>query len=84
MSSASKPIYYLQAVISFTKGKQKHKREEWIVTKCETPSEIMTSDTKTMDSLRDRVYGSNYKGEKKIVIVKINERKIVGYESRQQ
>lgn len=54
------------------------------MTKCETPSEIMTTDSKTMDSLMDRVYGANYKGEKKIVIVKINSKKIVGYESRQQ
>ena len=43
----------------------------------------MTTDHKTMDSLSERIYGSNYKGERKIVIVKINERKIVGYESRQ-
>lgn len=70
-------------MISYTKGKQKYKKEEWIVTKCETPSEIMTQDQKTMDSLSDRVYGANYKGEKKITIVKINERKIVGYESKQ-
>ena len=80
----SRPIYYLEAVISYTKAKQKYKKEEWIVTKCETPSEIMTTDHKTMDSLMDRVYGSNYKGEKKIVIVKINSKRIVGYESRQQ
>ena len=43
----------------------------------------MINDSKTMDSLRDRVYGSNYKGEKNIVIVKINSSKIVGYESKQ-
>ena len=41
------------------------------------------NDTKTMDSLRDRIYGSNYKGDKTIVIVKINSSKIVGYESKQ-
>jgi hypothetical protein len=44
----------------------------------------MMNDTKTMDSLRDRIYGSNYKGEKTIVIVKINSSKVIGYESRQQ
>jgi hypothetical protein len=46
--------------------------------------EIMINDSKTNKSLEDRVYGKVYKGEKKIVIVKINSKKIVGYESRQQ
>jgi hypothetical protein len=44
----------------------------------------MINDSKTNKSLEDRVYGKAYKGEKKIVIVKINSKKIVGYESRQQ
>ena len=73
----------MMATISYSKGKQKLKKEEWIVTKFETAREIMVNDHKTMDSLRDRVYGSNYKGDKTIVIVKINSSKIVGYESRQ-
>jgi len=78
-----RPIFYLQVLISYTKGKQKFKKEEWVVTKYETAREIMVNDVKTMDSLRDRIYGSNYKGEKTIVIVKINSSKIVGYESKQ-
>ena len=80
----SLPIFYLQATISYTKGKQKIKREEWIVSKYDTAREIMVNDSKTTKSLEDRVYGKVYKGEKKIVIVKINSKKIVGYESRQQ
>jgi hypothetical protein len=79
-----RPIFYLLATISYTKGKQKLKKEEWVVTKFETAREIMMNDTKTMDSLRDRIYGSNYKGDKTIVIVKINSKRIIGYESRQQ
>ena len=79
----SLPIFYLQATISYTKGKQKIKREEWIVSKYDTAREIMVNDSKTTKSLEDRVYGKVYKGEKKIVIVKINSKKIVGYESRQ-
>jgi hypothetical protein len=78
----SLPIFYLQATISYTKGKQKIKREEWIVSKYDTAREIMVNDSKTTKSLEDRVYGKVYKGEKKIVIVKINSKKIVGYESR--
>jgi hypothetical protein len=80
----SLPIFYLQATISYTKGKQKIKREEWIVSKYDTAREIMINDSKTNKSLEDRVYGNVYKGEKKIVIVKINSKKIIGYESRQQ
>jgi hypothetical protein len=80
----SLPIFYLQVTISYTKGKQKIKREEWIVSKYDTAREIMINDSKTNKSLEDRVYGKVYKGEKKIVIVKINSKKIVGYESRQQ
>lgn len=73
----------MMATISYSKGKQKLKKEEWIVTKFETARDIMVNDHKTMDSLRDRIYGSNYKGDKTIVIVKINSSRIVGYESRQ-
>lgn len=69
----------MMATISYSKGKQKLKKEEWVVTKYETAREIMVNDAKTMDSLRDRIYGSNYKGDKTIVIVKINSSKIVGY-----
>ena len=78
-----RPIFYMMATISYSKGKQKLKKEEWIVTKFETAREIMVNDHKTMDSLRDRVYGANYKGDKTVVIVKINSSKVVGYESRQ-
>jgi hypothetical protein len=47
-----RPIFYLLATISYTKGKQKLKKEEWIVTKYETAREIMVNDAKTMDSLK--------------------------------
>ena len=83
MLSSSRPIFYLQATISYTKGKQKIKANEWIVSKYDTASDIMINDSKTTQSLEDRIYGKTYKGDKKIVIVKINSKKIVGYESRQ-
>ena len=74
-----KPIYHLTATVSYTKGRNKHKSTQWIVTTYETASEIMLKDSKTMQSLSDRIYGKVYKGEKKIVIVAIKERKVVGY-----
>jgi hypothetical protein len=39
----------------------------------------MLKDSKTMQSLSERIYGKVYKGERKIVIVAIKERKIVGH-----
>jgi len=48
------------------------------VTTYETAREIMIHDVKTMQRLSDEIYGKSYKGERKIVIVKINERKEVG------
>jgi hypothetical protein len=39
----------------------------------------MLHDSKTMQSLSDRIYGKAYKGERKIIIVAIKERKVVGY-----
>lgn len=53
------------------------------MSKYDTASDIMINDSKTTQSLEDRIYGKTYKGDKKIVIVKINSKKIVGYESRQ-
>jgi hypothetical protein len=73
-----KPIYYLTATVSYLKNKVRHKRQDWIVTTYETAREIMIHDVKTMQRLSDEIYGKSYKGERKIVIVKINERKEVG------
>lgn len=39
----------------------------------------MLKDSKTMQSLSDRIYGKMYKGDKKVIIVAIKEKKIVGY-----
>jgi hypothetical protein len=39
----------------------------------------MNKDSKTMASLVERCYGKAYKGEKKIMITKILNQKIVGH-----
>jgi len=77
-ASMPKPIYYLTATVSYLKNKVRHKKQDWIVTTYETAREIMIHDVKTMQRLSDEIYGKSYKGERKIVIVKINERKEVG------
>jgi len=74
-----KPIYHLIATVSYSKGRNKHKTRQWIVTTYESASAIMLHDSKTMQSLSDRIYGKVYKGERKIIIVAIKERKVVGY-----
>jgi hypothetical protein len=65
--------------VSYKKGKQNLKRKEWAVSKYDTPSGIMMYDEKTADSLRERIFGAGYKGDKSFMITKVNEKKIVGY-----
>jgi hypothetical protein len=36
-------------------------------------------DAKTGNSLRDRLFGSTYKGDKSFVINKVLDKKIIGY-----
>lgn len=73
------PIYFLEIEVSFKKGKLNQNRKEWAVSKYDTPSGIMMHDNKTIDSLRDRLFGNTYKGDKSLVITKVLEKKIVGY-----
>jgi hypothetical protein len=75
------PIYFLEIEVSFKKGKLNQSRKEWAVSKHDTPSGIMMYDNKTANSLRERLFGSNYKGDKSFVITKVLEKKIVGYAS---
>ena len=65
--------------MSFKKGKLNQSRKEWAVSKHDTPSGIMMYDGKTIDILRERLFGNNYKGDKSFVITKVLEKKIVGY-----
>jgi len=74
----NRPIYYLEATISYTKGKNKHKSRQWMVSIYDTASDIMLKDAKTMQSLKERIYGNTYKGAKNITIIKIYEKREVG------
>ena len=69
----------MQVEVAFKKGKIIHKKQEWVVTTYETPSDIMNNDHKTMQSLVDRCYGNAFKGDKRIMITKILNKKIVGH-----
>jgi hypothetical protein len=55
------------------------KTTQWIISKFDSATDIMVSDSKAMKSLEDRLYSKVYKGEKKIVVVRITDKTIVGY-----
>lgn len=75
------PIYFLEIEVSFKKGKLNHSCKEWAVSKYDTPSGIMMYDHKTAESLRQRLFGATFKGDKSFVITKVLDKKIVGYAS---
>jgi len=72
------PIYYLEAVVSYKKGKSVLKRSVWIVTKL-PDNEILFKDVKTIERLTDELYGKTYKGIKSMMLYEVKQRKIVGY-----
>lgn len=72
------PIYLYDIEVSYRKAKQVLMIKTWTVSKYDNAVEIMTRDHKTMDRLNDELYGSKYKGERKILITKILTKKKVG------
>lgn len=75
-------IYSMTADISYKKGKRILNRVVWIVSRYDTPPEIMSNDTKTMERLKLEVYGKTYKGVKYIMIRNIRSKKAVGKVNR--
>jgi hypothetical protein len=72
------PIFYLQLEVAFKKGNKVIARKEWAVSTYDTPGEIMRLDRKTMDSLSSRLYPITFKGERKIIVRKVLEKKTIG------
>ncbi len=75
-------IYSMTADISYKKGKKIHDRVVWIVSRYETPPDIMSKDKKTMDRLDSELYGKAYKGIRSIMIRNIRSKKAVGKVNR--
>lgn len=71
-------IYYMTADVFYKKKKNRHRYDAWIVTRYETPGEIMAHDKKTMSRLNSEIYGATYKGERHILIRNIKTKKVVG------
>ena len=71
-------IYHMTADISYKKGKRILDRVVWIVSRYDTPPDIMSKDVKTMDRLETELYGKTYKGVRSIMIRNIRSKKAVG------
>jgi hypothetical protein len=69
----------MQVEVVFKKGRAIQKKTEWVITTFDNPFDIMNKDAKTMISLVERCYGKAFKGDKKIMITKIINKKIVGH-----
>ena len=68
----------MTADISYKKGKRILDRVVWIVSRYDTPPDIMSKDLKTMDRLETELYGKTYKGVRSIMIRNIRSKKAVG------
>lgn len=81
VESGLPPIYFCNIDVSYKKGKKKmttHNMNIDVVSRFNTING-MHADKLTMDSIRDQVYGSTYKGQKHVMVRKIKSYKIVGH-----
>lgn len=72
------PIYYMNVRVAYWKKKEKRELDDWVVSKYNNPIDITKKDKKTIRRLQDKLYTPAIK-DKKIVIVKIHNEKIVGH-----
>lgn len=78
MQDSRPPIYSLTLDIAVKKGKNVSELTAWAVSRYDTPQDIMKHCKHTMDRLKRDHYGKSYKGEKRIIIRKIRDKKQVG------
>ncbi len=70
------------AGVSMKKGKRTINREVWMISRYDTPADIMSKDHKSMDRIKTELYGKTYKGDKFIIIREIRTKKVVGKVNR--
>jgi hypothetical protein len=75
-------IYSLTLDIAYKKGNRIIERDAWAISRYDTPSDIMSKDSKTMDRLKVEFYGKNYKGSKHLIVKNIRTKKVVGKVNR--
>ena len=73
-----KPIYFMEILVAYRKGKSMMKKDTWCVSTYTTPSDITRYDSKTMSRLNQELYNKTYKSQRNIVILTIKSRKEVG------
>jgi hypothetical protein len=73
-----KPIYFMEILVAYRKGRSMMKKDTWCVSTYTTPSDITRYDNKTMSRLNQELYNKTYKSQRNIVILTIKNRKEVG------
>ena len=73
-----KPIYFMEILVAYRKGKSMMKKDTWCVSTYTTPSDITRYDNKTMSRLNQELYNKTYKSQRNIVILSIASKKQVG------
>ena len=75
------PIYFCNVSVTYKKGKKKlstHNKKVDLVSRYNTPAS-MQRDKITMDRIADDVYGVAYKGQKHMMVKRVNSYKVIGY-----
>lgn len=70
------PIYLVNLLVSYKKGKSTLRREVEVVTKGENVAELNKRPT-TVQRVKDAVYGNAKQGD--VLILKIIDKKLIGY-----
>lgn len=70
------PIYLVNLLVSYKKGKSTLRREVEVVTKGENVAELNKRPT-TIQRVKDAVYGNAKHGD--VLILKIIDKKLIGY-----
>lgn len=81
VASGLPPIYFCNISVTYKKGKKRlttHNDSLDIVSRYNTISGIH-ADALTMNRIKEHVYGSTYKGQKHVLVRKVNSYKIVGH-----
>lgn len=78
------PIYYMNIRIAYWKKKYRHEINTWAVSIHTDPVDITKKDVITMRRLYNDVYNGSKAKDKKVVVIKIHDKKIVGHQNKRQ
>ena len=73
-----RPIYYLEILVAYRKGKSMIKVDTWCISTYTNPSDIKRYDSKTMNRLNQEFYNKSYKSHRNIAILDVISKKMVG------